>query len=198
MITNEDLLLKIKQSDSNAYETLYKQNEKMIWFVARKFKKTDIELEDLFGIATIGFVDAVNAFDASKHTKFSSFAIKVMWNKILLYSNRRKYDSTKEISIYESRSTSSGDEYSLLDLMSSDDAPTIDAIVKDEDCYRIKILISKLRPEEINIIQQFYYQNKSQTAIARKIGRSQASVSRRLKKIIQSLKRNYEVEIRAV
>lgn len=58
------------------------------------------------------------------------------------------------------------------------------------DIIALKELISKLKPKERQIIMLRYFQEKTQTEIAKEVGVSQVQVSRIEKKILQSIREN--------
>jgi len=187
--TNEDLAVKASQGDTQAYEDLYRQNEKLIWFVVHKFKNSDVEAEDLFGIATLGFVRAVNKFDASKGLKFSSYVIAVIYNQIRIYlrDNRRRF--IKKVSLDEVwRANASGDEISLIDITPSDSESILEKLIGEEEISDLRNLIKELKPKQ-QVITNSYLKGKTQLEIAKEIGITQSQISRKLKAVIEELKK---------
>lgn len=60
------------------------------------------------------------------------------------------------------------------------------------DNIALKQLIGKLKPKERQIIMLRYFQDKTQTEIAKEIGVSQVQVSRIEKKVLQSMRDNFD------
>lgn len=72
-ITAEALLL--AQQDSVVMEQLLRNNAALIWSVVHRFTGRGCEQEDLFQLGCIGFVKAVQGFDPSFGTQFSTYAV---------------------------------------------------------------------------------------------------------------------------
>lgn len=79
---------------------------------------------------------------------------------------------------------SDGDEIHLEDKIEQQ----ADEIEKAVDRMYISQLLTSLPPEERELIEMRYFENKTQTAIAEKLGISQVQVSRLEKKILKKLK----------
>lgn len=79
---------------------------------------------------------------------------------------------------------SDGDEIHLEDKIEQQ----ADEIEKAVDRMYISQLLTSLQPEERELIEMRYFENKTQTAIAEKLGISQVQVSRLEKKILKKLK----------
>jgi len=77
MSLSETLLLidRVKEGDSTATEKLVEENSGLIWSVARHFFGRGVEPEDLFQIGCIGFLKAIQGFDAEYGTQFSTYAV---------------------------------------------------------------------------------------------------------------------------
>ena len=56
-------------------ERLLTENSALIWSVAHRFTGRGCELEDLYQLGCIGFVKAVQGFDAAFGTQFSTYAV---------------------------------------------------------------------------------------------------------------------------
>ena len=75
MISTEELILKSQHGDSNARSILVEQNSGLIWSVARRFTGRGTEAEDLFQLGCLGFLKAIDGFDLSYGTQFSTYAV---------------------------------------------------------------------------------------------------------------------------
>ena len=74
----EDTLRDIRltrQGDTEAGQRLVEENTGLIWSVARRFFGRGVESEDLFQIGCVGFLKAVEGFDESYGTQFSTYAV---------------------------------------------------------------------------------------------------------------------------
>ena len=70
-----DLILKSQQGDESARETLVKENAGLIWSVAKRFTGRGVEMDDLYQLGCLGFIKALDGFDISFGTQFSTYAV---------------------------------------------------------------------------------------------------------------------------
>ena len=61
--------------DREAGQRLVEENTGLIWSVVRRFFGRGVESEDLFQIGCVGFLKAVDGFDESFGTRFSTYAV---------------------------------------------------------------------------------------------------------------------------
>ena len=61
---------------------LFEQHKGLIYGIARKFLGRGMDLEELFLIGFVGFLKAVNGFDESFNTKFSTYAVPYIAGEI--------------------------------------------------------------------------------------------------------------------
>jgi RNA polymerase sporulation-specific sigma factor len=71
----EDLVIQAKNGDEDASEQLVQENTGLIWSVARRFIGRGVENEDLYQLGCVGFLKAVEGFDVSYGTQFSTYAV---------------------------------------------------------------------------------------------------------------------------
>ena len=70
-----EYLRKAKAGDKQAAETLIKENSGLIWSVARRFFGRGTEADDLYQLGCVGFLKALDGFDESFGTQFSTYAV---------------------------------------------------------------------------------------------------------------------------
>ena len=70
-----DLLEAAREGDRAAAEKLTEANSGLIWSVARRFLGRGTEAEDLYQLGCLGFLKAVQSFDPSYGTMFSTYAV---------------------------------------------------------------------------------------------------------------------------
>lgn len=75
MTHTESLIALAQQGDQQAKETLITENNGLIWSVARRFIGRGTEADDLYQLGCLGFLKAVEGFDASYGTQFSTYAV---------------------------------------------------------------------------------------------------------------------------
>ena len=109
-----------KENDLTAKSKLIEHNLRLVAYIARRFENTNINLEDLISIGTIGLIKAINTFHSEKNIKLATYASRCIENEILMYL-RRNNKTQNEISIYESLNTDgSGNELLLADILGTD------------------------------------------------------------------------------
>ncbi len=71
----EELIAQCQAGDSQAKETLIEENSGLIWSVTRRFLGRGAEADDLYQLACLGFLKAVDGFDLNFGTQFSTYAV---------------------------------------------------------------------------------------------------------------------------
>ena len=85
MLSNEETIKYIKcaqQGDEHAKSVLIQENSPLIKSVIRKFKNKNIEYDDLYQLGAMGFVKAINNYDASFNVKFTTYAVPMIAGEI--------------------------------------------------------------------------------------------------------------------
>jgi RNA polymerase sporulation-specific sigma factor len=75
MSSIEELLKRAQSGDQDAAEILLSQNSGLIWAVAKRYTGRGVETDDLYQLGCLGFIKAVNGFDLSFGTQFSTYAV---------------------------------------------------------------------------------------------------------------------------
>lgn len=151
----------------------------LVWYVARKYRNTGYDLEDLAQEGAIGLIKAAGSFDPSRGCAYSTYAAKCIEFEILMYLRREKKHRTNSISL-DQKMDVGGSEISIRDLVGRED-PEIEMVCEKE---ALRQRISELDPEDAKLIWMYYVQEMTQVKIARRLGIGQSQVSRRLKKIM--------------
>ena len=71
----EELIRRAQMGDREASERLVTENAGLIWSVAKRFLGRGAEAEDLYQLGCLGFLKAVEGFDLSFGTQFSTYAV---------------------------------------------------------------------------------------------------------------------------
>ena len=71
----EELILRAREGDREAAELLVTENSGLIWSVAKRFAGRGVESDDLYQLGCLGFLKAVEGFDLSYGTQFSTYAV---------------------------------------------------------------------------------------------------------------------------
>src|SRR5574344_1872993 len=180
------------QGDKFARNKLIEHNLRLVVFLAKKYENTNIDLEDLVSIGTIGLIKGVNTYKLDKNIKLATYASRCIDNEILMFLRKNKKRKS-EISFEDSLSyDSEGNELHLEDILGTDP----DIVTKElEDQIEKKLLyeeIAKLegRDKKIMIMRYGLYNSKEYTQkdVAMILGISQSYISRIEKKVIKRLK----------
>ena len=75
MSITEELIRRSQNGDPAATEELVNDNSGLIWSVARRFLGRGTEADDLYQLGCLGFLKAVEGFDLSYGTQFSTYAV---------------------------------------------------------------------------------------------------------------------------
>ncbi len=81
MVTYE-LIMRGKNGDPAAKEQLVNENIGLIYAVTTRFKNRGIEQDDLFQLASIGLLKAINNFNPELGVKLSTYAVPMMMGEI--------------------------------------------------------------------------------------------------------------------
>ena len=75
---SEEILLQIRaaqKGDREAAGRLVEENTGLIWSVARRYFGRGVDAEDLYQLGCVGFLKAIEGFDESYGTRFSTYAV---------------------------------------------------------------------------------------------------------------------------
>ena len=75
MNRTEELISQCQAGDDSAKETLITENSGLIWAVTKRYLGRGVETDDLYQLACLGFLKAVDGFDLSFGTQFSTYAV---------------------------------------------------------------------------------------------------------------------------
>ena len=189
----EDYYVKLKEEGSiEAKEKLIEHNLRLVVFLAKKYENTNVDLEDLVSIGSIGLIKAINTFKGNKNIKLATYASRCIDNEILMFLRKNKKIKS-EVSIDQALTLDGeGNELHLEDIIGTDK----DIISKeiegefDKQTMIKEILSLKPRDREIMILRYGLLGTDefTQKEVAEKLGISQSYISRIEKKVIKKLK----------
>ena len=170
-------------SDTQAEEILVKHNLRLVAHIAKKYKSSYSDSDDLISIGSIGLIKAVRTFNPEKCKNFSSYASKCIENEMLMVLRSEKKLSL-EISMDTSLgSDSEGNELTLADTL-FDPKSDLEAIADKQTIMRKIKNIAKeiLSDREYAIIAHRYGLDgtppKTQKEVAKKLNISRSYISR--------------------
>ncbi len=189
----EDFYLALMEDgDLKAKDILIEHNLRLVVFLAKKYENTNVDLEDLVSIGTIGLIKGINTFSRSKNIKLATYASRCIDNEILMYLRKTKKLKT-EVSIEASLSyDSEGNELHLEDVIGTDKDIVTKGIEEENDKKAMINEVMRLNPRDRDIIILRYgllgKKELTQKEVAEKLGISQSYISRIEKKVIKRLK----------
>lgn len=192
----KDIMKKLSYGDESAKEQLIVHNLRLVVYIAKKFENTNVNIEDLISIGTIGLIKAVNTFSADRNIKFATYASRCIENEILMFLRKSSQRRT-EISIEEPLNTDwDGNELLLCDVLGSDPDIINRDMEQELECNLLLEAVSKLNTREALIMELRFGLNgnkeHTQKQVADLLGISQSYISRLEKKIIKRLKNDLE------
>ena len=81
----EELVRRCQSGDNEALEILVTENSGLIWSVAKRYVGRGTEMDDLYQLGCVGFIKAVQGFDLSFGTQFSTYAVPKISGEIRRY-----------------------------------------------------------------------------------------------------------------
>jgi RNA polymerase sporulation-specific sigma factor len=174
-------------------QKLIEHNLRLVVYVAKKFASSDIDVEDLISIGSLGLIKAVNTYKSEKNIKLATYASKCIENEILMYL--RKVAKQKQmVSLDEPLNIDSeGNELILFDLLPSEENCPQDTMEKSTEKEILWRVINRLneREKEIMLLRFGLSGNDelTQKEVADTLGISQSYISRLEKKIVVRLKK---------
>ena len=199
-LSKEEEIMYVTQSmngDIRAREKLIEHNLRLVVFLAKKYENTNIDLEDLVSIGTIGLIKGVNTYKLDKNIKLATYASRCIDNEILMFLRKNKRRKT-EVSFEDSLSyDAEGNELHLEDILGTDADIVTKGIEEETEKKLLYDEIKKLnsRDKEIMILRYGLFGNaeKTQKDVAELLNISQSYISRIEKKVIKNLKNNVRV-----
>ncbi len=80
-----DYIRKAKEGDENAKTVIFNNNAPLIKSIIKNFKNKGIEYDDLYQIASVGLLKAIDHFDESFNVKFSTYTVPMVIGEIKRY-----------------------------------------------------------------------------------------------------------------
>lgn len=191
--TELEYIEKAELGDEEAKNKLIEHNLRLVVYISKKFVNTNIELEDLISVGSIGLIKAVNSFKLEKNIKLATYASRCIENEILMHL--RKTSKLKvEVSLDEPLTVDGdGNELVLGDILSMETDSVSSRIEKSTEKKLLWNSIEKLNSKERQIMMLRFglggNPEKTQKEVADMLGISQSYISRIEKKIVGKLKK---------
>ena len=189
-------LVKLKQGDKNARNILIEKNLRLVAHIAKKYSITDMDIDDIMSIGTIGLIKAIDTFEMNKNIRLATYASRCIENELLMmFRNGKKM--AREVYINEAiHIDNAGNEISLIDIIESRDEDITEKLEVMENVKKLYAYLEELTKREKFIIYNRYglggRREMTQREIAKILGISRSYVSRIEKKALCKLKNKYK------
>ncbi len=185
------LVSRLERDDGTVRSLLIEHNLRLVVFIARKFDGSDVGLEDLISIGTIGLIKAVNTFNPERKIKLATYASRCIENEVLMYlrhTSKQKY----EVSLDEPLRTDwDGNELLLSDVLGTEGDLVSRGIEEDTERQLLLNALSRLNTREQRIMKLRFGlgggEEMTQKEVADELGISQSYISRLEKRILNRL-----------
>ncbi len=186
------LVIKSQNGDIEARNKLIEHNLRLVVFLSKKYENTNVDLEDLVSIGTIGLIKGVKTYKSDKNIKLATYASRCIENEILMFLRKNK-KRKGEVSFEDSLSyDAEGNELHLEDVLGTDADIVTKGIEDETDKKLLREEIKKLkeRDQKIMVLRYGLFGGKEMTQkeVAELLGISQSYISRIEKKVIKKLK----------
>lgn len=182
---------------------LAEENMSLVQYVVKRFINTGIDYDELFSVALMGYVKAINSYNPTRVTKqgkpikFSTFAYRCIENEIFYFIRNDKKVREKTISLQTTLSTDKNgntlDLDSTLSTESQGELSLEEEIAKKEVIgVLLEIINNELTDKERLIITHRFgisAENKTQNELAQMVNMSQANISKLEKNIMDKIKK---------
>ena len=186
----------MKNGDNSAKEKLIKHNLRLVAHIAKKYKNSNVDNDDLISIGTIGLMKAIKTFTYEKGNSFSTYAARCIENEILMTFRSDKKNAS---SVYLDDVISvdkDGNNLSLFEILGNED-DGVETQVENRVIFKKieKIIDDKLSSREKEIIVKRYglygEQPRTQIELANEMNISRSYISRLEKKALLLIKNNF-------
>ena len=190
-------LERLRKGDEEAKNVLIERNLRLVAHVCKKYSNTNIDLEDLISIGTIGLIKGINSFKLEKGARLSTYISRCIDNEILMYLRTIKKTGA-EVFLEDTIGKDKDDNTVTLKEVLENNERNIEEEVDLK--LKIKKLYEKikevLKDREKTIIELRFGLNgkkpKTQKQIAKMMGISRSYVSRIETKAIGKLAKEFK------
>ena len=187
-----ELVEEMKAGSEKARNELIERNLRLVVYTAQKFDGTNVSIEDLISIGTIGLIKAVGSFDNEKNIKIATYASRCIENEILMHL-RKTSKLKREVSLDEPLNTDSeGNELCIADILSDENGEVSKNMDKEDEKANLREVLNSLSEKEKKIMCMRYglmgNSEMTQKQVADHFEISQSYISRIEKKILDKMK----------
>ncbi len=134
-----DYIRKAKLGDEKAKTLIFEENSPLIKSIIKRFRNKGVEYEDLYQIACIGFIKAIQNFDEKFDVKFSTYCVPMVIGEIKRYMrDNGAIKVSRTLKILANKINKFIDEYQSYNSLS----PSIDVIAQEFGVDRDEVVIA--------------------------------------------------------
>lgn len=187
---------KMANGDLNARGVLIERNLRLVSHICKKYYAKTNDTDDLISIGTIGLIKAVDSFDYTKGTRFSTYASRCVENEILMYFRSLKKQSNEVFFGDAIETDKQGNPLTVEDII-KDDTDIVEELEAKRKWLAVKSFIDEVedkREKEILVLRYGLNNKKplTQREVAQKLNISRSYVSRIEKKVLSDLADKFE------
>lgn len=192
---NKILISEAQKGNKDALAKILEENNGLIWSIVKKFIGRGYDTEDIYQIACMGFIKAIQRFRFDFGNELSTYSVQYMLGEIkkffrddgMIHISRNKKEEGFKVKI-ESIYDEICEGKEKIEIIFSEDEQS-----KMIDKLTISELIQKLNGRDRQVIQLRYFKDKTQEQVAKILGISQVHVSRIEKRILTDLRKKLVV-----
>lgn len=194
----KECFLKMKSGDKKSEELLIRHNLRLVAHIAKKYRNSKFDTEDLISIGSIGLMKAIKTFSYEKGNSFSTYASRCIDNEILM-TFRSDKKNVNAVYLEDVISVDKdGNNLSLYEVL-KDEHTNVDKEVENKLLFKKieKVLKNDLPEREQQIlIKRFGLLGeipKTQIELAEEMNISRSYISRIEKKALQTIKQKIKL-----
>lgn len=166
-----EYLLRVSKGEKLAKTVLVERNLRLVAKIANKLKDSGVDKQDLFQSGVVGLIKAVETFDITKASRFSTYAGVCIQNEMLMVLRKQKNDRNC-ISISEPLDyDKDGTPLELQDTLTNDEVPVDEVVSTNLDMERLEVALQKLTPREQTVIKLRYGLDGGRELTQREVGK---------------------------
>jgi len=181
---------RLSNGSLQAKQTLIEHNLRLVVYISKRFKKANMDIEDIISVGTIGLIKAINTYKFEKNIKLATYTSRCIQNEILMYF--RKANKNIEVSFEELLNSSDDESRIIEDVLGTDSDIVERAIDSEIDKELLYKAIKKLTVKEQEIIILRFglngFKEHTQKEVSKKMSISQSYISKLEQRIYSRLK----------
>ena len=183
---------KLQNNDTNARNILIEHNLRLVAYIAKKFRKTYEEYEEIINVGTIGLIKGIDTYNINQNVKLSSYCSRCIINEILMFlrKNEQRIQHLNQISLSNYDEI---DEISIAERIKSN-YNLEEECIKNDNIDMLKYVLMMLPERERKILFYYIICEKRQDEIGKIMNLQQATVSRILKKTYIKIKPYFDIK----